>query len=1706
MADTYLTDEEVFGSSEQAYLSEEEVFGEAPFDVPPNSDPSVGRLRTAASQVVRGVAETVSAVPKVAGIAASGGPHGIVLRAFDRIDRGDDLTSFEQFQYRSYIDGTPEERAAIRESEQGYYEGAREHPLYRAGEAVDSAVESVTPVNPEHAEEFVTGKLPRALGSLTGFIALGAAGRAAGLPAGPVVAGSGAAIGGTAGFEEALNSGATIEQAYESAGLNALVGTSEAVPIAHLLSRLDKASGGFVKRAISNALIQGTEEAVQEAFQQIMGNFFASDVVGYDPDRALLEGTGEGAALGGTAGGLTGFLFGLLAGRRRVGPGVDVVDPNAPPEDFELNLPDGSVPEGATPAEDVIGETPADDEAIITPPPSTRDGLETLLDDERPLDEIREADEQTAQEVKELDPPAAPTIPPIAVEPDGTPPAEVAPPTPGVADPGLELAVQETITNTKFTLNPEKLAKRIGAEPAAVRAILDHKAAIGEIRKTKKAGNFTRLPKRGPLDIRQFIASRGGIQDQGGELKAADLHRKTLIPGFGSLVRPKGMTYDEAREALAEAGYLSPGAGESDFTEMLEKITSNGTTDSSGKVIRHFSTTDATEVQDKVEDDDAVRMADLDDEALANVRSVSEETHGTKLTEIEAEEAAKLVRTGTHDADSAVDEVLERTALEIDGEGAESVGEERFDDDNDWHIPTEAEFGTAEEADPEDSTPGEPATEPDAGAADRSPQSSEQSGEDNELHGRKREDGRQGPTDEVAGQEAATPPQTEVPDEDEPGQQEGQAEDNNSVVDRKSQRPAKHRLVGELGDKREAAADELKRLAVELFGKSVKVEVADKLFDPDTGSEEYGAFTTYEVEGGALEHTIAISMATPDRLGTLLHEGGVHYLREIGVLNGQRWRLLRSKAAAWRDQFDIDDTYADDVEAAGLTGKEAADLLDEEAVAAAIAAYGTATRFNTRIDKIMDSIYRFFERVRSWLKGEGFNSWSDVFDEIMSGDLADEADAAQASRSAESVTQIQRQAERTDEGLFDTGSHKQGSLFQRRTTRRPTEKQMRANIARGRRAVKRVIKTKGDVTNAMRRSETGPINFYWGSKRGGIQHILKQRGEDILDSLVETIGRGVVGPEYDTIQGRKRRDIQYGKHLAVLSLDRHGEKDVWLLTGFEIDPSVESASPITARRSYARPAVGVSRNVGARDDTNVSRRRPSGKSRTKFQHKREGDSTQAGGTESNETRKKDMNRLMGKGQPLDRVMRIPFDMFGGVNEKGEWEPGLRLHKKASEILINANFSDDGRFSFLNGPLEAARAGLIDRYGLTEEYITRERQRGQDERRIMLKGAEVLKSLKDQNVGIGEARVLQAILTGEDINTKNWDAVAAPIRQTIDELGAEAVSLGLVSAESYERNRGTYLHRVYLKHEGDQPGLSKWFSQFMGGKRKKIIGDAFKGRGMFLEVDVPRLTRDDPEFADALSGRPVKGQKYRIMDLLENTDDLKGIESGKTKPLQRMFLPADKKSTKDLVRWTDRGVWEVRQMRGKKAVLWRDYTKAERTSMGEVLDARYTLGKTFMLMSHDLATGRLYADIAKNADWAQTTEPGGQSIDASDFNRIRNDRKIEWVRVPDTNISNSGGKKRWGALAGKFVRLEIWRDLNELDLMQKPSFWKQALTQWKLNKTARSPVVHMNNIMSNLMFMDMADVRLQDLVAGIEAYAKSTVIIRKQPITAPSVRT
>lgn len=67
-----------------------------------------------------------------------------------------------------------------------------------------------------------------------------------------------------------------------------------------------------------------------------------------------------------------------------------------------------------------------------------------------------------------------------------------------------------------------------------------------------------------PRSLFQFLRSKGGIQDQGGELKGMDLKGS-------SLVRSNGMNLDDAANAATEAGYF-PGKDRASIRELLDAV------------------------------------------------------------------------------------------------------------------------------------------------------------------------------------------------------------------------------------------------------------------------------------------------------------------------------------------------------------------------------------------------------------------------------------------------------------------------------------------------------------------------------------------------------------------------------------------------------------------------------------------------------------------------------------------------------------------------------------------------------------------------------------------------------------------------------------------------------------------------------------------------------------------------------------------------------------------------------------------------------------------------------------------------------------------------------------------------------------------------------------------------------------------------------
>lgn len=163
---------------------------------------------------------------------------------------------------------------------------------------------------------------------------------------------------------------------------------------------------------------------------------------------------------------------------------------------------------------------------------------------------LGEALDATARQQRGL---GSTTVPQQAAEPAPAPPPRM-PSEPISA--AHDAALSAHIKSGK-PLTAEALAKSGNMTPEdAVRA-LQQAAMQGRII-IGKNGEWRRpsVMRSRPPNLMEFIASIGGIRDDGGELKARDLNARNTMTRFGPMVRKGGLHPDDVRERLIEAGYL----------------------------------------------------------------------------------------------------------------------------------------------------------------------------------------------------------------------------------------------------------------------------------------------------------------------------------------------------------------------------------------------------------------------------------------------------------------------------------------------------------------------------------------------------------------------------------------------------------------------------------------------------------------------------------------------------------------------------------------------------------------------------------------------------------------------------------------------------------------------------------------------------------------------------------------------------------------------------------------------------------------------------------------------------------------------------------------------------------------------------------------------------------------------------------------------
>jgi hypothetical protein len=1286
--------------------------------------------------------------------------------------------------------------------------------------------------------------------------------------------------------------------------------------------------------------------------------------------------------------------------------------------------------------------------------------------------------------------------------------------------------------------------------PAQNSAGLAGRAGVDGAGRRKPRGS----PKsRGPLSLFQFLAANGGIRDQSGELAGMDL-QKVFVPGFGRLVRANGMDLDTARGLAVEDAYLhdtpwEDGVSVSTVRDLLDALSA----ERAGNKL--YSERDRAAVADrdaaKAEKDAAARRKATEE----RVRDFARTIEITSLTDGEMKLAVDLVLDHDFQIDEALVEIAERAAMTAQDDLIASETEEPASHANVATGTDQARAGPP--------APSEQPKEPDARAAGERAADVQQPREAEHAGGESR-----GNSDRASQRSS-----------DEPG--DGQS-DRSITPDGLAPAQAAPRPAPSEPPQTSSPA---KRIPYE-----PAVRVDGKVYRG--------------INHGDAAERAALKLDKP--IDDLQLEEG--FVRDDGSFVGKPEAYNISE----QEQRTAEPPPTDvGFEAVGNDGlmfsqaprgwTEAEPAFNPELSDAEI------EQIRAVVERVAGVDPYFAETIPMPANAPGTRKWGKT--------EASQAQGYYSSVKDEMVIAL-------DKGGVRPGFHE---AFHRLQYRFLNDRE-KAVLERELPKLREMLR--GDITNRpVDRMDAIEIeaetfamyatNREQGRDTPGLNNILK-RAWGRLYLHLQRLRNALRGLGYETAEDIFDR-ARSGEILA------RGERPAGRGEGsvFSEEPGAEGkpqlvipgAERISQREELERKGAQPKRGKKAQKTVD-------GLPLFESEPDPQGDlfSLVPQTPDTAENRQAVMQGFMARGQFIDRALRVPFDWFGGVTPDGKWKPGMKLFDGASRAIVNSKFSVESRFSFINPWLETARSGLIDRYSLRNlpEYVEREQSRALDERAIMLQGTEVMRTLKDHAVGPAEAKVLQAILNGENVDDAAMRALAEPIRVAVDQLGEEAVALGMVSPESFERNRGTYLHRVYKKHEAEQNNLVRMVSKIMTSRRKKIIGDQYKGRGLFQEVAPETLARNTDAAATVRNRSAAVRQLEKRRDALqrrlevakaraeERTDETaatfdrrldtaeaskalarpggatvvrkpssyqkgqvreQGVAlnrlSGKTQrasalmdringqlaqvetklaeaeafALQdkphvdatmekgRKFIrldemavaaphrapdsvadekvarthwwPADKAIPPEFASFRNRGEWEVRGKKGGKITVWRDFTKDERMSIGEILDARYTIAKTFMLMAHDLSVGKFYKDIAENESWAWTATdwppgPPANKIDAAEWQRqhlrFKGAGAVEWVKVPTTEISGTGGKKQWGALSGKWVREEIWRDLNELDIMSRPGTWRTLLTAWKLNKTARSPVVHMNNVMSNFVLMDMMDVRMQDLVAGVRSFA------------------
>ena len=368
------------------------------------------------------------------------------------------------------------------------------------------------------------------------------------------------------------------------------------------------------------------------------------------------------------------------------------------------------------------------------------------------------------------------------------------------------------------------------------------------------------------------------------------------------------------------------------------------------------------------------------------------------------------------------------------------------------------------------------------------------------------------------------------------------------------------------------------------------------------------------------------------------------------------------------------------------------------------------------------------------------------------------------------------------------------------------------------------------------------------------------------------------------------------------------------------------------------------------------------------------------------------------------------------NELGEWEKGLALYhgigRLAKPLLAKLKLANTAPQEFTE--MMRDYRSQLNVAGMTASEMAKAGVQMTADERAML--SDILE--KELPPGIEVSPEMQEL--------------ASTIRELLSRQGEQLADLGMLSRESLERFKDTYLPRLYRQRTelfggNDLAKMNREFNKAMrGGLGNALGGQHLKGRGIFKTVS--RSERADYE---------AKG--YELRQDFGN----QGKHAG-------------------------------------KVLMWRDYTREERAQMGEERDAILRFTQGYVQTQADLAKGVLFQRIAQNEELSSKTEVEGW-------------KPVPNTTIAGTGgVHRYGALAGMYVHPDVYYHLEQQFAVQNAAL----KIWRASLGWWKMTKTVYNPVAHTNNVVSNFSLLFIAGGRVRDLQPAAASIRNKDALYRE----------